>query len=305
MHPNTFSRRMYPASPSPLLAAQPHHSSDMLPFLDLNMPFLPPDITRGTAIGSESKSSKSGAKQQWKAGGKSTSSGLPEPKADARGKKERPKTVSAGKVGGKDFRKDGKLAGKEFQRNAQPRLGKGNTRQGGRKDTQESDEKVLPTPPAAMGAYAKLAAAAPSAEAVAQAKKIAMENKLRAQAKAGKDVPVEKDESGPKKTDKKVEKKDGVRDRKSGRRGDGERRRGGGEDDRRKDGPKKKDTKPSDSEVVSLGLPKGLPSPTASSGKTSYAEMARKAAERAAKRPVPPSPSRGEGRRSRESSEKR
>lgn len=37
---------MYPSSPSPLLAAQPHHSSEIIPFLDLNSygnPYFPPD----------------------------------------------------------------------------------------------------------------------------------------------------------------------------------------------------------------------------------------------------------------------
>lgn len=38
---------MYPASPSPLLAAQPHHSSEVMSFLDLNSygnPYFPPDL---------------------------------------------------------------------------------------------------------------------------------------------------------------------------------------------------------------------------------------------------------------------
>lgn len=132
---------MYPASPSPLLAAQPHHSSDMMPFLDLNSygnPYLPPDNHMTPSLNSNKPSAadivaaaEREAKKQEKAKAAAAASNpkKPAPVAAKPAAKAAPKYAQKGEKKGGEREKGKKGSGKGGRKSERREGGRGEKRE--------------------------------------------------------------------------------------------------------------------------------------------------------------------------------
>jgi len=200
---------MYPASPSPLLAAQPHHSSAMMPFLDLNSygnPYLPPDNPKTSAADivktPASPAKPSAAAIVAAAEREAASKAAEKKKADAQKKaapKKSPKYAQKDKKeGGRDRKKGGdkkdsrrrgdKRGGdKGKPKYAQkPNKGASSSRDKGEKKAEAAQDTVVapqqevqppPSVPAGKLSYAEMARRKAAAEKAAAAKKAGAEKK--------------------------------------------------------------------------------------------------------------------------------
>jgi hypothetical protein len=114
---------MYPASPSPLFAAQTHHSSE-IPFLDLDLsnPYLPPELTMGGYQRHAAGASKGKGKTKGKKGkgGKGEATGSPANGAKRKSFKGSRKSSSDGAQKPLKYAQKGAQKGARKQRSNKP-----------------------------------------------------------------------------------------------------------------------------------------------------------------------------------------